>query len=95
VEVFLERLAVGVDSEGPVLAVRNVETVSVVLVVEVETLEIGLEEYVPVFVLVVAEVEAFESRDTGRETGRARGPLPVTLTFNLEERVLPLEFGLR
>jgi len=73
------------------VAVQKVDTVSVVVVVVVEMLEVGLEEPL---VLPPTEVEVDESRETGREIGRARGPTPVTLTFRREERVLPLESGL-
>ena len=89
-EGLLERAKVGLDAK---LAVRKVERVSIVAVVEVDTLDVGLEEAVPIFVLGAAEVETVERREIGRETGRARGPLPVTLTWSLEERVLPLELG--
>jgi hypothetical protein len=87
----LDRERVGVD---PALAVRKVERVSVVVVVEVDTLDVGREDTVPLFVLGLTEVETAERRETGRETARARGPLPVTLTLSLDERVLPLELGL-
>jgi hypothetical protein len=74
----------------PTLAVRKVERVSVVAVVEVDTLDVGLEEAVPLLPLGATEAETVERR----EAARARGPLPVTLTLSLDERVLPLELGL-
>src|SRR6267154_6866011 len=87
-EGLRERESVGVD---PILAVRKVERVSVVAADEVEMLEIGLEDTVPVLVLGLTEVERLE---IGRDIARARGPLPVTLTLSLDERVLALELGL-
>jgi hypothetical protein len=87
----LERERVGVD---PTLAVRKVERVSVVAVVEVDTLDVGLEETVPLFVLGLTDVETVERREIGRGAARALGPLPVTLTLSLDDRVLPLELGL-
>jgi hypothetical protein len=65
----LDRERVGVD---PVLAVRNVERVSVV-VVEVDMLDTGLEDTTPLFVLGPIEVETVERREIGRETARAWG----------------------
>jgi len=57
-----------------------------VLSVVAVALEVGRDEFVP------PRDDVDDSRDWGREIGRVREPLPVTLTLSLEERVLPREF---